>query len=307
MTASETEERDVRIAIAIRATLQSLGWIGTEAGIFHRLGLNVTFPAMDIALEAVAGLIRGAWDFAEIGGAPIVQGVLDGQDTVMLLAAERAPVAGVYLVARQGVTEPAHLRGGRIGVLSETGQLAISARAMLREWGITATLVPLGTLPKIDAALRAQDIDAGMLTEEYHRAAQRAIGLTAFPIPATGLPPVLATTRRLIHRRRGLVARVVQGYVETIHLFKTNRPIVVPLLHRFLQHFDQETVEDIYEFYAPRFQPLPLPSAVVIQQLLSEFAATYPGAHTLPPTAVADTSMVEELEQSGFVARLYGG
>jgi ABC-type nitrate/sulfonate/bicarbonate transport system substrate-binding protein len=307
MTASETEERDVRIAIAIRATLQSLGWIGTEVGIFHRLGLHVTFPAMDIALEAVAGLIRGEWDFAEIGGAPIVQGVLDGQDTVMLLAAERAPVAGVYLVARQGVTEPAHLRGGRIGVLSETGQLAISARAMLREWGITATLVPLGTLPKIDAALRAQDIDAGMLTEEYHLAAQRALGLTAFPIPATGLPPVLATTRRLIHRRRGLVARVVQGYVETIHLFKTNRSVVVPLLHRFLQHFDQETVEDIYEFYAPRFQQLPLPSAVVIQQMLGEFAATYPGAHTLPPTAVTDTSMVEELEQSGFVARLYGG
>jgi ABC-type nitrate/sulfonate/bicarbonate transport system substrate-binding protein len=151
------------------------------------------------------------WDFAEIAGAPIVQAVLDGQDTVMLLAAELAPVAGVYLVARQDVTELAHLRGGRIGVLSETGQLAINARAMLHECGITATLVPLGTLPKIYAALRAQDIDAGMLTEEYHLAAQRALGLTAFHIPATGLPPALATTRRLIHRRRGLVAREIVG------------------------------------------------------------------------------------------------
>jgi hypothetical protein len=307
MSASETEEGDVRIAIAVRLTSQSLGWIGTEAGIFHRLGLNVTFPAMEIAVEAITGLVRGEWDFAEIGGAPIVQGVLDGHDTVMLLAADLAPVAGVYLVARRDLTEPAQLRGGRIGVLSETGQLAISARAMLREWGITATLVPLGTLGRIDAALRAQDIDAGMLTEEYRIAAQRALGLTAFPIPTTGLPPALATTRRLIHRRRGLVARVVQGYVETIHLFKTNRSVVVPLLYRFLQHFDQETVEDIYAFYAPRFQQLPLPSAVVIQQMLNEFAATYPGARTLPPTAVTDTSMLEELEQSGFVARLYGG
>ena len=189
MSASETEERDVRIAIAIRATLQSLGWIGTEAGIFHRLGLHVTFPAMDVALEAVAGLLRGEWDFAEIGGAPIVQGGLEGHDTVMLLAAERAPVAGVYLIARQDVTEPAHLREGRIGVLSETGQLAMSARAMLREWGITATLVPLGTLPKIYAALRAQDIDAGMLTEEYHRAAQRAPASPRFPSQRPGCPP----------------------------------------------------------------------------------------------------------------------
>jgi hypothetical protein len=155
--------------------------------------------------------LRELVGFSEIGGAPIVQAVLDGQDTAILLAAERAPVAGVYLVARHDVTELAHLRGGCIGVLSETGPLAISARAMLRECGITATLEPLGALPKIYAALRALDIDAGMLTDAYRLAAQRALGLTAFPIPATGLPSALATTRRLIHRRRGLVAREIVG------------------------------------------------------------------------------------------------
>jgi hypothetical protein len=94
---------------------------------------------------------------------------------------------------------------------------------MLREWGLTAKLVPLGTLAKVFAALRAQDIDAGILTEEYGLAVRRELRLTAFPISATGLPPALATTRRLIQRRRKLVTRVVQGYMESIHLFKTNR------------------------------------------------------------------------------------
>jgi hypothetical protein len=308
MSASETEERDVRIAIAVRATSQSLGWIGTEAGIFHRLGLNVMFPAMETAaVEAVAGLIRGEWDFVEVGGAPIVQGVLEGHDPVMLLAAEPAPLAGRYLVARQALTAPMNLRGGRIGILTDAGQTGISARAMLRQWGITATLVPLGTYPKIYAALRSQDIDAGILSEEYRLAGQRAFGFTAFPIPASALPPALTSTRRLIRRHRGLVARVVQGYVETIHLFKTNRARVMPLLHRFLQHFDQEIIEEIYEFYAARFQPLPLPSTSAIQQMLNEFAVSYPVARKLPPTAVTDTSMLEELERSGLIARLYGG
>jgi ABC-type nitrate/sulfonate/bicarbonate transport system substrate-binding protein len=308
MSASEREERDVRIAIAVRATSQSLGWIGTEAGIFHRLGLNVMFPAMETAaVEAVAGLVRGEWDFVEVGGAPIVQGVLDGHDTVMLLAAEQAPLAGCYLVARQGLTAPMNLRGGRIGILTEAGQTGISARTMLHQWGITATLVPLGTYPKIYAALRSQDIDAGILSEEYRLAAQRAFGLTAFPIPANVLPPALTSTRRLIRRHRGLVARVVQGYVEAIHLFETNRAFVMPLLHRFLQQFDQQIIEDIYEYYTARFQSLPLPSTVAIQQMLNEFAARYPVAQTLSPTAVTDTSVLEELERSGLVARLYGG
>jgi ABC-type nitrate/sulfonate/bicarbonate transport system substrate-binding protein len=308
MSANETEGRDVRIAISVRATSQSLGWIGAEAGIFQRLGLNITFPAMETAaVEAVAGLVRGEWDFVEVGGAPIVQGVLDGHDTVMLLAAEQAPLVGRYLVARQDFTAPMNLRGGRIGILTEAGQTGISAREMLHQWGITATLVPLGTYPKIYAALRAQDIDAGILSEEYRLAAQRGFGSTAFPIPPSALPPALTSTRQLIRRRRGLVARVVQGYVEAIHLFKTNRALVIPLLHRFLQQFDQGITEEIYEFYVPRFQPLPMPSAVGLQQMLNAFAATYPVAHTLPPTAVTDTSMLEELEQSGLVERLYGG
>jgi hypothetical protein len=189
MSAGEAEGGDVRIAISVRATSQSLGWIATEAGIFQRLGLNVTFPAMETAaVEGVAGLIRGDWDFVEVGGAPIVQGVLDGHDPVMLLAAEPAPLAGRYLVARQALTAPMNLRGGRIGILTEAGQTGISARAMLRQWGITARLVPLGTYPKIYAALKSQDIDAGIVSEEYRLAGQRAFGLTAFPIPASALP-----------------------------------------------------------------------------------------------------------------------
>jgi hypothetical protein len=252
-------------------------------------------------------LVRGEWDFVEVGGAPIVQGVLDGHDTVMLLAAGQAPLVGRYLVARQDFTAPMNLRGGRIGILTEAGQTGISAREMLRQWGITATLVPLGTYPKIYAALRAQDIDAGILSEEYRLAAQRGFGSTAFSIPASALPPALTSTLRLIRRHRVLVARVVQGYVEAIHLFKTNRVVVIPLLHRFLQQFDQEIIEDIYEYYTARFQRLPLPSMGAIQQMLNQFAATYPVAHTLPPTAVTDISMLEELEQSGLVVRLYGG
>jgi ABC-type nitrate/sulfonate/bicarbonate transport system substrate-binding protein len=279
-----------------------------RSGIFQRLGLNVTFPAMETAaVEAIAGLVRGEWNFVEVGGAPIVQGVLDGHDPVMLLAAEPAPLAGRHLVARQGLTAPMNLCGGRVGILTEAGQTGISARTMLHQWGITATLVPLGTYPKIYAALRAQDIDAGILSEEYRLAAQRGFGSTAFPIPPSALPPALTSTRQLIRRRRALVARVVQGYVEAIHLFKTNRAIVIPLLHRFLQQFDQQIIHDIYEYYAARFQSLPLPSTVAIQQMLNEFAATCPVAHTLPPTAVTDTSMLEELEQSGLVERLYGG
>ena len=306
---ASAEDSAVRIATGTRATSQSLGWIGAEAGIFKRLGLEVTFPAMETAgPEAAAGLVRGDWDFVEVGAAPIIQGVLDGHGTVILLSAEQAGGSGSSLLVRRGITEPAQLSGARIGVLTEAGQTGIGARALLRKWGIVAALVPLGTYPKIYAALGAGEIDAGMLTIEYRLAGQRKFSLNVLSAPASGFQPAgLASTRRLIRSNRGLVARVVQGYVETIHLFKTKRTVAVPLLERYLKIFDRETIEEIYELFAPQFQKLPLPSQSGIQNLLNEFASKYPAARTLSHTAVTDTSFLEDLERGGFVVRLYGG
>ena len=297
----------IRIVTGLRATSQSLGWIGTEAGIFKGHGLEVRFPKMETAgPEAAAGLVRGDWDFAEVGAAPVIQGVLDGHDTVILLAALK-PMRKGFVVVRRGITEPGQLNGGRYGVLTEAGQTGLRARALLRGWGITATLVPLGTFPKIYAALAAGEIDAGALSDEYRIAGQRKFGFNALPVedPAF-LPPVLSTTRRLISTKRGLVANAVQGYVESIHLFKTNRSVAVPLLERYLQIFDRKTIEDIYELFSAQFQKLPLPSSAGIQNLLNEFASKYPAAPTLPHTAVADMSFLEELERSGILDRLYG-
>jgi len=297
----------IRIVTGLRATSQSLGWIGTEAGIFKRHGLEVRFPKMETAgPEAAAGLVRGDWDFAEVGAAPVIQGVLDGHDTVILLAALK-PMRKGFVVVRRGITEPGQLNGGRYGVLTEAGQTGLRARALLRGWGITATLVPLGTFPKIYAALAAGEIDAGALSDEYRIAGQRKFGFNALPVedPAF-LPPVLSTTRRLISTKRGLVTNAVQGYVESIHLFKTNRSVAVPLLERYLQIFDRKTIEDIYELFSAQFQKLPLPSSAGIQNLLNEFASKYPAAPTLPHTAVADMSFLEELERSGILDRLYG-
>jgi hypothetical protein len=64
----------IRIATGIRATLQSLGWLGTQIGIFRRLGIEVTFPGIEVGgSQAVSGLCDGNWEFCEVGMLPVVQ------------------------------------------------------------------------------------------------------------------------------------------------------------------------------------------------------------------------------------------
>src|SRR5260370_17100088 len=78
-------ETRARIATGFRATIQSLGWIGMEAGIFERLELDVSFPAVETGgPEAAAGLARGHWEFAEMGTASLLESVLPGDEAVLL-------------------------------------------------------------------------------------------------------------------------------------------------------------------------------------------------------------------------------
>src|SRR5512132_841380 len=78
---------NVRIATGIRATLQSLGWLGSQTGVFRRRGIDVTFPGIEVGgPQAASGLCNGDWEFCETGMLPAAEQVLNGHDAVILLA-----------------------------------------------------------------------------------------------------------------------------------------------------------------------------------------------------------------------------
>jgi hypothetical protein len=167
-------------------------------------------------------------------------------------------------------------------------------------------VVPLGTFGEIYAALGSGRIDAGVLPFDYRFLGPREFGLNVIEGPSTGFSPAaVGSTRRLVTTDRSVVARLVRGYVEAIHFFKTRRAEVVPLLQRFLVFQDRGAVEGAYDFYAPRFQALPRPSASGVQTLLRELALKQPSASALSLARVADVSFLDELERVGFVRALY--
>ena len=59
-----TATTSVRMATGLRATAQSIVWIGAEAGVFRRHGLDVSFAKLEAGgPESTAGLVRGDWEF----------------------------------------------------------------------------------------------------------------------------------------------------------------------------------------------------------------------------------------------------
>lgn len=295
----DSEPRVARVALGLRSTAQCLGRIGAEAGLFARHGIDFSISGFETAAPAaLAGLMDGAWDFAEMGAVPVVNGVLDGLDPVILLAPE--PVNAMFVIGRSDIAGPAALADGRLGVLSETGQTGVTAMAMIRRWGLEdrVELVPLGKYPAIYAAIADGKIEAGLLTADYLFAGQSAHGMNGLVNLGDEFGfqgPIIGTTRRLIAEDRDLVRRVVGGYVDAIRFFKTERERVLPLLAEHLSFDDASAVEAAYDFYVPRFRDRPVPSEDGIARVIEVFRDRYPEAERLSPAEICDLSVLREI------------
>lgn len=312
MVDSTTALTPVRMTTALRAPTHSLAWCGTEAGIFRQQGLDVTFPVMETTgPEAVHGLARGEWDFCQTGTLPVVENFLQGGDAVVLFR-NALQHDNLCIALQPELKSLAALDGKRVGVLSDatSGQTGVNARLTIEKAGATATYVGLGGYGNIYKALIAGEIDAGPLPLHLRFAGERQYGWNIFSLAFGGaIPSVFATTRRLIATHRELVMRVAQGFIRTVHTFKTQPAVYVPLLQRFLQVNERDLVEDQVRFYLPLFPQVPRMalSDAGLQSIRDTFSANYPAAHNLKEADFTDSSIVDALERSGFIARLYAG
>jgi len=100
--------------------------------------------------------------------------------------------------------------------------------------------------------------------------------------------------------------RVLRGFVEAIHRFKTQAGVIVPLLQEFVGFSDRRAVERLHEYYASVFPVFPRPVlSDGIQELRDFFSERYPAARELQEADIIDASRIDDLEQSGFIAQLY--
>jgi len=297
--------RPVRVATGLLATWQSTAWLGAQAGVFNKHGIDMTLPAIAVGgPQAAASVIRGDCEFAHTGALPVAEEVLKGRD-IVILATPTSEFPNSFVLTRKEITQLAQLNGKKVGVLTETGQTSVAARITVEKAGAIATYQPLIRFDRIYAALAAGEIDAGALPIDLRFAGEVRYGWNAFPIHEFGTPSIFASTRKLIASDRALVMNVMQGFVETVHLFKTRPDIIVPLLQRYLNIEDRKAAEEIYAFHVPVFQKSPRPSFPGIQNLRELLVAKYSAAASLKEYDIADPSFIDELERTGFIDRLY--
>jgi len=159
-------------------------------------------------------------------------------------------------------------------------------------------------------ALQNKAVDAVILSEPFATAATRAGAAVVSDLSQLGVPYTMhgiGTRKSYIRANRDVVIRFMKAYLEGIYVFKTNKELALSVLKKYTRLDDLSLVQVAYDDMSQRLiRRVPYPEREGIQTIIDQLAKTRPQMKGLNPDDFIDPSILKEIEDSGFVQKLYG-
>jgi len=275
-------------------------WVAYDAGLFKKYGLAIDLVLIRSAATITAALIAGETPMIQLGGNGTIQAALQGADTVNVQTL--VPIIPQSLVVSADIKSTEDLKGKRLGV-SRFGALSdLVIRHYLRKFGLDpakdVTIVQVGGIPELLAAMKAGAISGGSLSPPVLTAAKKAgfKELGDFESLDYKYPAVaIATTRSFIQRQRSTALNFLRAEIEGIHAIRTQKNFAMNVLKKYMRISDPDIIEEGYR-YALRFiQPRPLPTVEETRAVLEELKR--PDAK---PEIFIDLSLMQQLDREKF-------
>ena len=286
-----------------------------QAGIWNRLGMKVSFEFCDSSSVAEAALFGGNVDF--VSGNHITPYALVARGKPIVCLASPSNSVNDKLVSREAVTSVADLRGKQIGdtplVDSLGGYHHLRGNHMLYvmrsglnledvQWVEVAETMKQFRTAQLES-LQSGKADATFVTgstEKYEQAGFKVLDLEPLPM-ITG--PTLTSTMANLKRKERLGERLVKALVLGIHFARTRREETERILDGLRKRVS-EAGRVSYNSVA-KLQPKPYPDHRGIGNAYTLCCLKEPIATELSPVALWDMHYLRELDDSGFIDRLY--
>jgi NitT/TauT family transport system substrate-binding protein len=285
-------------------------WFAKETKLFEKRGLDVLLVGMGTGSVSLRALIAKDLEIASVSGSGLVQAALQGADTVIISTAIDGFIFKVF--GTPEITNPAQLRGKKLGVSRYGATSDFAVRLALKKWGLNperdVNILQIGTTQDTLRAMQTKMLDAGVLSGTASLIARKAGFRELGDLAELGLHYPMApigTTKTYIQKNEGLVREFMLAYIEAIHDFKRNKETALAVLKKYTRNDDREVLEDSYSNYTNKYLALPIPTLDGIRTILTELSTTAPAAKNADPEQFVSTKVAREIEASGFVKRLY--
>ena len=283
-------------------------WFAKEGNYYEKNGLNVEVISIPGSSLAIQAMLSGELPIIQAGGAGPIQAALSGTDTVIV--ATIAKKFNWWIFSQPGINRIEDLRGKIFGTTRFGTQSDLASRIALRRAGIDPerdiTMVQTGGPAETISAMVAGKVHAAAVTPPATLQARKAklkdlVDLSKLDVEyhVNGV----VTTRKFLKSNEDTVRRFLRGYIEGAVRGMKDKPFAMKTMGKYFRTDDHEVLEETYEMVIKNgFNVPPYPAG--IQSLLLEVEKTAPKAKTAKPEEFADSRLVKELDQSGFVKSL---
>src|SRR6516165_1833033 len=303
---SASAQQLVRVGYSGTGVAKNLHKTIERAGLWKKRSLDIRLIYFTSGATMAQAMIAGELEIADSDVPAMLNavssGVLDGR--LISVYINRFPFA---FVVRNEIKSPEDLKGKRLAISRFGSSSEVTTRMLLRQFKLdpdkdVRIIQATGTsrLPAIVAGqldgtlLGTYDVPA-LLDSGCCRV---LVDLLEMPLDYARFGQVVPT--QLLKTKRDLLLKFIEGLIEGIYVFKSNKDLALSVLR-------QEGIkgpEYSYPRIAAAMRERPFPEIKGVQAVMDSVKT--PKSKVTQAKDVIEPSLIEEIDKSGYIARLYG-
>lgn len=290
----------------------SVVWVGVDAGIFKKNGVDVNILSAQSAVPCIQSMLAGE---AQAGNPETVAGLIanqNGANFVNIMNYQRTILFELFV--RSEIKTPQDLKGKIMGINRFGSSADAMSRAMLRKLGLDPykdmSFVQVGGGSERALALMNNVVQASLFSppEPIKLVKEPSLRMLAKLSDHGVIYPYLnfVTTRNYWKDRRDIIRSFVRGYLESLKFYATSKQESMEIIAKWLRVKDNELVEYVHKTTVENSYMKPyVPRDAEIIYEFAQLEAKKP--ITVKWEDTYDNSFVRELDASGFIDKLFQG
>lgn len=302
------EKADVIVTYVQPSGVFTPVYVAYEAALFKKYGLNAKLQLTNPQVSAQA-VVSGESDFYT-EGSDLINARLQGGAVKYFGATLQQFVFQIW--AAKEITSLQQLKGKTHAATTPRAALDIATREAIKRSGLIpdkeVKILYVQTIPAVLTSIVTGKTSAGTLSAPNNLKARDAglsmvadIGKLNIP----GLQMAYGTTERYLKSNPNTVYAFLKAIAEAVVVSRKDVALTKKAIAKYTKTDDPQLIDETYDQYAPYWTMSLTVQREAIQAGLSYLdEKEFPQAKNADPGAFFDNSFVDNLEQSGFFARI---
>jgi NitT/TauT family transport system substrate-binding protein len=296
----------VRVGYSGTGVAKNLHKTIERAGLWKKRGLDVRLIYFTSGATMAQAMVSGDLDLADSDVPAMLNAVSVGalEGKLISVYINRFPFA---FVVRNDIKAPEDLKGKQIAISRFGSSSDVTTRMLLRQYNIDpdkdvriiqatgTTRVPAMIAGQIHGTLLGT-YDVPVITDSG--CCRVMVDMLELPIDYARFGQVVPI--QVLRTKRELLTKFAEGLIEGIYVFKTNKDLALSVLRAE----GIKGPEYGYPRVAAAMRERPIPEAKGVQAVMDSVKTA--NSKITQAKDVMDGSIIEEIDRSGYIKKLYG-